>query len=243
MKQPRRINIKKEMAQPIKMVENPGDPLAKSPSKVIKRYEKSGMPLSHERAKDLYVRYNTEIKIDLENSRNERIPNAEDFKGTEYVWISRKRLKLYLRFLKQLERLNPDQPEISGVSLYFGRIGYEDDNVFDDTGEPENNDEPTKVGDYRGRHTLFMAPTIRKEEIEGHEMLKHKAFYIDSEGVEGTEKYIGDFKILPFLEEVPFPGEIIIPGDGGDPEGGDPNDDEGTSVLSNDLNNMPPMSS
>ncbi len=240
---PKRLTIKEKPIQPNKLAENLGEIPHKSPSRVIKRYENSGMRLTHERAKDLYVRYNTEIKSDLENSRNERLPNAEDFRGTEYVWISRKRLKLYLRFLKELERLNPDQPEISGVSLYFGRIGYEDDNLFADTGEPENgNDEPKKVGDYRGRHTLFMAPTIRKEEIEGHEMLKHKAFYIDSEHIHGIERYTGAFKVLPFLEEVPFPGEIIIPGEGGEPDGGDPGDD-GTSVLSNDLNNMPPMSS
>ncbi|WP_461303746.1 hypothetical protein [Aureisphaera sp.] len=233
---PKRLSIKKEKVQSIKMdgnsIENPGE----GRSRVIKRYERSGMPLSHDRAKDLYVRYNMEIKSDLEASRNERLPNVADFNGTEYVWISRKRLKLYLRFLKELEQLNPDEPEITGVSLYFGRIGYEDDKVFEGTGEPENKeDEPQKIGDYRGRHTLFMAPTIRKEEIEGPEMLKHKAFYIDSEFSEGFERYIGNFKVLPFLEEVPFAG-------GGGTEGGDPGD-EGTSVIGNDLNNMPPMSS
>ncbi|MDC8004904.1 hypothetical protein POV27_12650 [Aureisphaera galaxeae] len=233
---PKRLSIKKETVQSVKTDLNPVENPGKSRNRVIRRYERSGMPLSHDRAKDLYVRYNEEIKSDLENSRNERLPNAAGFQGTEYVWISRKRLKLYLRFLKELEALNPDQPEITGVSLYFGRIGYEDDNVYEGSGEPEEvGDEPPKVGDYRGRHTLFMAPTIRKEEIEGPEMLKHKAFYVDSEFTEGFERYIGNFEVLPFLEEVPFAG--------GGTEGGDPGDDDGTSLLSNDLNNMPPMSS
>jgi len=225
---------------------------------VFDEFEKSGMQLSHDRANNLYNEYNDNLKPTVQTNRDEQLQNrtevAEDivFSGTEYVWISKERLKMYLLFLESLDVKNGDDP-ITGVSIYFGRNGYGDEYIK--TGDDDedmlkpntvmNYNTPAKKGDYRGRLTVFFAPTIRVDCIEGDEMLKHKAFYIEPKDDSPKNKYVGQYKLLDFLYDLPYEGttEVCeeyrpsIMARRGDKSG----DDGGTSVLGNDVNNMPPM--
>ncbi len=226
---------------------------------VFENFERSGMQLSHERANALYTEFNENLKPIVQANRNTELKGRtqtqikEKFKGTEYVWISKQRLQTYLDLLNALDAKNGEDP-ITGISIYFGRNSYEDELIV--RGDEEENilksqtildfNTPVKKGDYRGRLTVFFAPTIRVDCIEGDEMLKHKAFYIEPKDDNPKNKYVGDYKLIDFLFDVPYGGSTAgcekyfqgITGSEGDKDG----EVSGTSVLGNDVNNMPPMS-
>ncbi|MBL4662587.1 MAG: hypothetical protein JKY22_03285 [Flavobacteriaceae bacterium] len=218
---------------------------------VFKEYEDSGMSLSHAKAKEMYLAYNDGLNSLIKINRNKVMQangkaSDSDYLPTESAWISMERLRLYVEFLNELERKNGE--EISGVHIVFARLGTEDALLYPEKSSTSEsvaeNSNPRRIGDYRSRNTLYFAATIRVDSILGDEIEKHKAFYIKPKDTTWKNKYIGEFKPLEFLY-YPFgvkqvAGNVKVGISRTESIMSVGGEDDGTSILGNDLNNMPP---
>jgi hypothetical protein len=232
----------------------------------ILAYETSGHRISIEQAENMYTNYNTILKPPIEELQKERRQDTS-YRATEYAFVSIKALKYYIAFLDKVEKLNPDQPELSGMIIAFGAYDM-DYNPSDEADEVEiiggeNADpkyigKPDKYGDYRGRQTVFFAPTYYDDDpklIGKDEIFKHRPFFIIQDQA-SDNKYKGTYFPVPFLDFVDNNGV----GDfrnyakqffGGSEFGGPRQktdletpimliEGENTTLFFNDLNNMPP---
>lgn len=232
----------------------------------ILAYETSGHQISIKQAEKMYNNYNNILKPPVEELQRERRGDTS-YKSTEYAFVSLKAMKYYVALMDKVEQLNPDQPELSGMIIAFGAYDMDYDptkegDEVETIGAEENDDEfigrPSKYGDYRGRQTVFFAPTYYDDDpsLTGKdEIFKHRPFFIVKDP-KGDNKYKGTYFPVPFLNFVDNSGlgtakEYAKQFFGGGQFGGPrealevlpvdlPVDGENTSLFFNDLNNMPP---
>lgn len=233
----------------------------------ILAYETSGHRITIEQAENMYNNYNTILKPQVEELQKERRQDTS-YKATEYAFISIKDLKYYIALLDKVEKMNPDQPDLSGMIIAFGAYNMdydpndEDDEVTNIGGDDDSDEvigRPEKYGDYRGRQTVFFAPTYYDDDpnlIGQDEIFKHRPFYIKRNSE--SNKYVGTYKPVPFLnfvENTQFGDMHRVTRDffGKNSVGGPNNNmnmqefliyldsqDTNTGLFFNDLNNMPP---
>ncbi|MGB0891927.1 MAG: hypothetical protein ACPGUU_06205 [Flavobacteriaceae bacterium] len=98
--------------------------------------------------------------------------DRKEYDPTEYLHIGLQELKEYITLLEHVQKENPDNPDISGVSINLSAY---------------NLDKKSNLGDYRGRINVFLAPTIKRDDIE-------TPFYIKYKDEENT--YKGEYKDL-----------------------------------------------
>jgi len=239
-------------------------------------YENSGHNISIERAEEMHKNYTSLLKPEIENFQRKRIPlktNEElrkEYSETTYLWMPLEDLKNYIKFLEEVQKLNPKQPDISGVIIAFGayNMGYVPKNDLreqigiDNIIKPSKFEDPVRLGDHEGRLNVFLGPTFydngptayKEKELD---ILNHRPFYIIKNN--GSEnKYIGTFKAAPFLNpqlkanitlNSIFRNGIFDLNDVGGPNTEDHffenmsfyMDHENTSLFYNELNTIPPM--
>jgi len=111
---------------------------------------------------------------------NETIGGQTDstFLDTQFVWFEYEKIKNYIAYLETVERKNPNNPEISGIRVYFG--------AYDST-NPE----------YPQQQTVFFNPTIKTELEEDNNNMKNLPFYILPDTA--NEPLVGKYKVIQRL--------------------------------------------
>lgn len=189
--------------------------------------------ISLEKAKQLKNNHQEGINPILAEFQNRRIDREQLFEPTEYVWVSLEDLKNYISMLETVAELN-NQP-ISGIAINFGAYSLDKDVSTDSEKSPE------RIGDYRGRTTVFLNPTFYQVDSNViNPLMNHKQFYIVPESSDneliGTYIPIENWGKLGNMIEIQ---KTMIGG----------NDlqitkessvDDGTSLAMDELNSMPP---
>lgn len=146
---------------------NEGNPNEKPPHGII----------SVDEAIELHENYVEKIKDTSQNPTN---PN---FRETQFVWFSMGKMRSYIEYLDNLEKVNPNNPKISGIRVYFGK--YDNHNK------------------YPQQQTVFFNPTIGVE-LNNEEMfpqdfpnMKHLPFSIIPR--DGNSAIVGNYKIITEL--------------------------------------------
>lgn len=106
-------------------------------------------------------------------------PNDPEFKETQFVWFSMKKIRDYVNYLDHVEKVNPDNPKMSGIRVYFGKY----------TGHEE----------YTEQQTVFFTPTVDTKLASEEEFpnMKNLPFYIVPK--DASSPIIGKYKVIERL--------------------------------------------
>lgn len=140
---------------------NNGDPNTKAPEGII----------SVNDAVNLHESY-----VEKLNDTTYGTATNPDFKETQFVWFSMAKIRSYVQYLDNIEKVNPNNPKISGIRVYFGKYNQHKD--------------------YPNQQTVFFNPTIDTNLAEDYHNMKNLPFYIipkdASSAIVGRYKVIGD---------------------------------------------------
>lgn len=158
----------------------------------------------------------------------------EPYLATEYMYIELDSLKNYISFLEQVEKDN--DREISGLRIYFGQYSSAASGF---------------KGEYPGRETVFIAPTMPLDESnltdEQKQMpkLRNIPFYIRPNS--SADKFVGSFEPIDALlaQSDARLGKPVMKtasiAQQQDPSASNSvTTDDGTSLILNELNMAPP---
>lgn len=139
----------------------------------IGKFTNSGYHVSVEDTRQLHFNYMDRLKPALNEVQRSEL-NRQDYEETEYLWMPMDKLKEYIAFLESIAAKN--NKDVSGVAFYLGAYNL-DKKIEDKPSRPV-----PRFGDYRGRMTMFFAPTYYDaNRQERHEILKHVPFYVQGE--------------------------------------------------------------
>lgn len=127
----------------------------------IDDYEESKHPITLKQAVDMRNNYVKRFKDVITKIQHESVNRERGYQPTEYSFIEIKELKRYLDFLDYIQDQNPNNPKFTGVAIQFGAYNLDKKQV--------NN-----KWDFRGRLSVFLTPTLRKDDFEIPVYLNHK---------------------------------------------------------------------
>jgi len=139
-------------------------------------YEASKHSISLKETVKLYNNYRRRFIKPITNIQlNTNVQRENNFyEPTEFLYMDLKAMKNYMAFLEYVETQNSNQP-ISGIAINFGAYSL---------------NKQSKDGDYRGRLSVFLTPTFKKNN-------EHVPFYINYTDASNT--YKGEYKPLEDL--------------------------------------------
>ncbi|WP_420573615.1 hypothetical protein [Kordia sp.] len=115
--------------------------------------------------------------INLHQNYINNLDTSTPLKETQFVWFSMKKIRDYIHYLDNIEKLNPDNPNISGVRVYFGKHNGH--------------------ADYTEQRTVFFAPTIDVKLSEQYSNMQNLPFSIIPNNE--SSDLIGEYKIVTEL--------------------------------------------
>lgn len=158
-------------------------------------------------AKELYDNYQNRLAPIIEQKQKNDV-QRENYDTSKYAWISLTDLKNYIQLLEDVQAAN--KQEITGIAINMGAYNLDKDISSDDP-----NQRVVRVGDYRGRETLFIAPTFLSGEdatkIENHRQLQILPAH-------SSEPLVGTYTILDY----------------------DSSSADGTTMIMNNVSQFPP---
>ncbi|AXG71378.1 hypothetical protein KORDIASMS9_03635 [Kordia sp. SMS9] len=105
--------------------------------------------------------------------------NNPDFKETQFVWFSMEKIRDYVNYLDHVEKVNPKNPKISGIRVYFGKYN--------------------EHKEYEGQQTVFFTPTVdtKLAKETDYPNMKNLPFYILPK--EASSPLVGKYKVIKQL--------------------------------------------
>jgi len=97
-----------------------------------------------------------------------------DFKETQFVWFSMEKIRNYVKYLDNIEKVNPNNKKISGIRVYFGKYNQHKN--------------------YPNQLTVFFTPTIHINLNEDYHNMKNLPFCIIPK--DASSAIIGRYKIV-----------------------------------------------
>ncbi|MBC8756335.1 hypothetical protein H2O64_16795 [Kordia sp. YSTF-M3] len=147
------------------MGDNPdGNPDAKAPEGII----------SVNDAVTLHENYVTKL-----NDTTHGTVNNPEFKETQFVWFSMKKIRDYIKYLDNVEKVNPDNPKMSGIRVYFGK--YNDHKK------------------YPNQQTVFFTPTVDTNLTSEAEFPNMKNLPFSIKPKDASSPLIGKYKVIARL--------------------------------------------
>jgi len=141
---------------------SPGNPNAKAPEGTI----------GVNNAINLHNNYVKKL-----NDPTQGTPNNPNFKETQFVWFSMEKIRDYIKYLDNVEKLNPHNPKISGIRVYFGKYNEHEQ--------------------YPNQQTVFFNPTIDTKLSEDYHNMKNLPFSIIPN--DASSPLIGKYKVIKDL--------------------------------------------
>lgn len=104
-------------------------------------------------------------------------PNNPEFKETQFVWFSMEKIRDYIKYLDNVEKLNPDNPKLSGIRVYFGKHNAHKE--------------------YPNQQTVFFTPTVDTKLSEDYPNMKNLPFSIIPK--DASSPLVGRYKVIARL--------------------------------------------
>ncbi|QHI35265.1 hypothetical protein IMCC3317_06110 [Kordia antarctica] len=141
---------------------NNGNPDAKAPEGIIEVTD----------AVNLHENYVAKL-----NDPSQGTTTNPDFKETQFAWFSIEKIRNYIQYLDNVEKVNPENPEISGVRVYFGKYNQHKD--------------------YPNQQTVFFTPTVDTKLSEEYHNMKNLPFSIIPN--DPSSPLVGRYKVITRL--------------------------------------------